>query len=547
MVQKNKFGQKVRLGALTAVCALGLAAPVYGAEAVTVTLPNFPITLNGTVIDNNHRQYPLLTYRGITYFPLTYYDTRFLGVESQWDQAEKMLSVESSDISGGYQADSQLVANGRSYQATVCDFSVQVNGTAIDNSKEPYPLLVFRDVTYFPMTWAYGVEQFGWQYQFQEGTGLTIDSGNLQTNDLDLDLVKVRADSNGRQGDYGYQAYLVGDYVYYQGAEGAIYQALADGSGEHKKVFQLPKWSYGDLEGGYVMVYMSQTDGKMVLKFHQGGATMGHDEIWLFEADGTSRQINEIVEQNIAQGDGFTISTGSGMTSYLYKTVNGEEPVRIGGDSILYCGMPVIQGQKVYVVGSEFDQAINADRHGLYEVDLISDHSRLINDPAIRLDFLSADQLGQVPGTILYFVGGKMNSKGLWAERHLYQVDIAGGNPQASDVKLVAKLCAAEPLYAFVGKTLYYGTGTEGNQRLHRLGEERPLMENGRLKYLYNEQGYIIAGFEETADNDTRLLVLNEAGEILYRSADVAQRPQIDQGRLFYMTKDGQSFVIKLS
>ena len=61
-----------------------------------------------------------------------------------------------------------------------------------------------------------------------------------------------------------------------------------------------------------------------------------------------------------------------------------------------------------------------------------------------------------------------------------------------------------------------------------------------------DSQGYIIAGFGETAADDTRLLVLDQNGQEVFRSADVAQRPQIDHDRLFYITKDGRSYLVPL-
>ena len=54
----------------------GVSMPAMAAN-VQATLPSFPVTLNGTVIDNSYRQYPLLVYNNITYFPMTYYDCRF--------------------------------------------------------------------------------------------------------------------------------------------------------------------------------------------------------------------------------------------------------------------------------------------------------------------------------------------------------------------------------------------------------------------------------------------------------------------------------------
>ena len=66
------------------LCTFSPAPAALAADTVQVTLPGFTVTLNGQVIDNSYRQYPLLVYKDITYFPMTYYDCRFLGVETDW-------------------------------------------------------------------------------------------------------------------------------------------------------------------------------------------------------------------------------------------------------------------------------------------------------------------------------------------------------------------------------------------------------------------------------------------------------------------------------
>ena len=42
------------------------------------------------------------------------------------------------------------------------------------NGNEEYPLLLFRDVTYFPLTWRFAVQEFGWSYYFDMTNGLVI-------------------------------------------------------------------------------------------------------------------------------------------------------------------------------------------------------------------------------------------------------------------------------------------------------------------------------------------------------------------------------------
>lgn len=72
---------------LTSIFAQTVPTVYAAAPNVTVKLPAFKVTLNGTVIDNKTSQYPLITYKDITYFPMTYFDCRFLGLESAWNSS----------------------------------------------------------------------------------------------------------------------------------------------------------------------------------------------------------------------------------------------------------------------------------------------------------------------------------------------------------------------------------------------------------------------------------------------------------------------------
>ncbi len=53
------------------------------ADTVQV-LPSFSVTLNGQSTGNDYSKYPLLVYKDITYFPMTYYDCRLLGLKTDW-------------------------------------------------------------------------------------------------------------------------------------------------------------------------------------------------------------------------------------------------------------------------------------------------------------------------------------------------------------------------------------------------------------------------------------------------------------------------------
>ncbi len=155
--------------------AAGAAAPAQAAQNVTVTLPTFSVTLNGYQMVPEYDQYPLIVYKDITYFPMTYHYAGFLGLEINW--ADYTLSVNKTDAtSKRLRWYEQTEKNKLSQTASLASFNVVVNGEVIDNSKEKYPLLLFRDVTYFPLTWRFAVDEFGWDYTFDMEQGLQIAS-----------------------------------------------------------------------------------------------------------------------------------------------------------------------------------------------------------------------------------------------------------------------------------------------------------------------------------------------------------------------------------
>ena len=160
--------------------ALGIWATPAVAEEVKVNLPSFPVTLNGVLMEQEQNEYPCLVYKDITYVAMTYYDARLLGLESNWQDATGLaikkadFIADQSTLQGEYVPYFQEKANEITYQATLPEFAIQVNGTAIDNKTEEYPLLIFRDVTYFPLTWRFAHTEFGWDYNFDGEKGLVI-------------------------------------------------------------------------------------------------------------------------------------------------------------------------------------------------------------------------------------------------------------------------------------------------------------------------------------------------------------------------------------
>ena len=74
-----------------------LITPTFAME-VKSNLPTFDVAFNGTEIENENRQYPLLVYKDVTYVPMTYYDSRYLGLVSNWNNETNTLSIEKDNI-----------------------------------------------------------------------------------------------------------------------------------------------------------------------------------------------------------------------------------------------------------------------------------------------------------------------------------------------------------------------------------------------------------------------------------------------------------------
>lgn len=169
------FLKRFILAAFGIALLSGSSLPSVSAQQnVNVSLPAFKITMNDIRIDNTERLYPIIVYRDITYVPMTYNDSRFLGLETKWS-SESGLQVNKISQQLAYNPNKGY-SNTYLETASLPEFGIHVNGKNIDNKNENYPLLVFRDVTYFPLTWRYMVDEFGWTSSFDSSTGLIISS-----------------------------------------------------------------------------------------------------------------------------------------------------------------------------------------------------------------------------------------------------------------------------------------------------------------------------------------------------------------------------------
>lgn len=263
--------------ALCAALTLGLAPAAHAAGSIRVTLPRFAVTLGGQTIDPAREEYPFLVYKGITYLPLTYYGCRLLGLYEKWT-SEGGLVISDAGAKGQYESTPRRSSNSGALYARKAAGKITLCGESIDNRYEEYPFLLFRDITYLPMTWANMHERLGCAYSFDGKTGLVID--RAQSTDGAALYLPIY-----RDGDMTGAVAAWEGWFWFQDGEGWISRVPMAG-GAREKLFELPANAYLS-DNVRAMASLTVRDGKLYMTYHLGGATMGHDEQFRFNADGS--------------------------------------------------------------------------------------------------------------------------------------------------------------------------------------------------------------------------------------------------------------------
>ena len=182
--------------AIACCVTVTLSAIPTAEAAMRASVVTGKVTLNGQVIDNKTAKYPLLIYSNITYFPMTYHLSRFMGVSTDWNGGSKTLDITAGGARTAYVAETGKKQSG-SVSVTLPSYKISVNGAQINNKEEKYPIFNYNGITYFPLTWAYAVDSFGWSYQWDAVNGLRIDTSSASapapvepgTGDAALDKV----------------------------------------------------------------------------------------------------------------------------------------------------------------------------------------------------------------------------------------------------------------------------------------------------------------------------------------------------------------------
>ena len=140
-------------------------------ESPTVHFPSFKITINGVWQNNARREYPFILYRDITYFPMTFDDCLSLGVVNIWNNEERCNRIYAGGLgSVYYPPQTQYSTAFNTAKAQYAPNAVYVNDVKVNNGAETYPILLYKNVLYFPLTWNW-ITSFGWNYTFDMTNG----------------------------------------------------------------------------------------------------------------------------------------------------------------------------------------------------------------------------------------------------------------------------------------------------------------------------------------------------------------------------------------
>lgn len=534
--------KQTKIFLLTAALAIGLSTPAWAAN-VPVTLPNFPVTLNGTVIENSYRQYPLLVYKNITYFPITYYDCRFLGVETEWTQAAG-LKIGKGNLTGAYHQQNSSKKNGSSATAQLATGKITVNGKNINNGSEQYPLLVYRDVTYFPLTWRFAVNEFGWNYNFTNQTGLTIDATNIKTSSITL---------NDSRTNFSFTADR--NYLYYQGEKGAIYRrplsALTDDRQRRTLMTVDMNYVYDD----YALGNLYMEGGHVYLRYYVGGATMGSYQQYRLDGNSAEKVLSN-KSRYYDFGD-FQIIASEFVgwpdpTKLEYSDRNGTKKqlgednyyYRAGGFKMGYNGDSTSFGEscidvwnnQLYTVAFKNDEK---DQSHICKVDLKTGKTTVLSQHPTD-SFQLAD--GMIYFLSYYKSDGTMDTNR--SQQYLYALDLSTNKEQYIGY-------VGNDLYAAAKNGVYYREHITSSLLFwSKYTKKMETMNAGfKLTQLYRQNDCVIAHFEEIPKNPYRLLVFAPSGQTMqqvYASADRSDQAVINPNGLLLYRLEGSKQVVQV-
>ena len=186
----------IRLLCAVCIAMAAFALSSFGTSLAAQTV-KFKICPYYTEIDymsvyNPAVEYPVLTYKDVTYIPLTGSLANRLGLAIGFD-GEKGLFIANYFDSIFYQLPDDKPFGGDgvhwynvNYNAVIPEYPIYVNGIHYNSFKEEYPFLNYNGITYMPMTYELAVKELGLSVDFREGEGFFLNRSDLRDSYLSV-------------------------------------------------------------------------------------------------------------------------------------------------------------------------------------------------------------------------------------------------------------------------------------------------------------------------------------------------------------------------
>jgi hypothetical protein len=428
--------------------------------------------VNDTVLDVRHSEYPLLVYKDITYFPMTWNNMTALGLTAQWDSRLGM-SLKNTNACIPLQQDltSKINTNDDKQTAELAPFPVKVNGQVIDNAAETYPLLLYRNITYFPMTWRFAHDVFVWTTSWGAEQGLGIKSCEGVTNAQATQADALNVANNGQLAVQGDWIYMNPERKYFESSQ--LVKRKLDSSEEVK--LSEDNAAYINIEGDWLYYTIpSQNDPGGIYKIKTDGT--GRAQIFAGHAEKLWVMNGWIYYMHITNGGGYYWTDGI----HRMKTDGTEDQVILAKDQNSSFSGFFLDGDTIYYVKQNSLFRMNLDgsdnrklREDVTRAVVIDGWIYYVCHNGVQLNKMSLDGLVDIPlytserGILtlqyrqgwIYMAVGNFRIMGSGNIDKL-RVDGTGENGLTT--------ARANSLY-FAGDTLYYNHVWEGNSRLDHM------------------------------------------------------------------------------
>lgn len=153
----------------------GASASVPKVTKIYGKVVDYSVSINNVSVDSINNKYPILSYKNITYIPLTYEMGAALGIVTAWSDSTG-LSISKGTPSGSAAFVQDLNTRneaGQNKEIAIAQFNVYLNGQWINNAEQTYPFITFNNITYMPLTWD-NASQLGLGLNWDNQNGLNI-------------------------------------------------------------------------------------------------------------------------------------------------------------------------------------------------------------------------------------------------------------------------------------------------------------------------------------------------------------------------------------